>query len=413
MVEARVGHLPLSKSIAARAIVLAALAGDDTDPAEWPQCDDITVLCEAIKRREGEIDLNASGTALRFLTAYYASRPGTDVVLTGSARLCERPVAPLVDALRSLGADIEYLNTSGYAPIRIKGRALSGGEVAVDGSQSSQFASALAMIAPGLPGGLRINFSAQMPSLPYLKMTLAMLENRGVETSVEAYTAIVEQGSIKPADPEVEYDWSAAAFWYAICAVSAGWVTLPNMAPNSLQGDAAMIQIGERIGVGTEFTDEATELSASPEVFSRLDLDLSSHPDLVPPLAVTAALIGIPFTFRGIGFLQHKESERLTALAEGLAQLGIAAEVIPDGLAWDGERMPIFKMPEIDPHSDHRIAMAFAVAAFAVPGIVIHNPEVVAKSYPGFFDDLSAAGFTICGPDDPVPAEFLPQESDS
>lgn len=416
MLETTVEHLPLSKSVAARALILSALSHGEVDDSKLPDCMDICVLKNALDKisdtAAGQIsvDVADSGTALRFLTAFCASREGLDVVLGGSERLCERPISPLVDTLRALGADIEYVRADGHAPLRIRGHRLAGGEANLDATASSQFASALALVAPTMENGLRINLGGQIPSMPYLKMTLSMLEARGIDAHVEGYTAVIPAGKIQPIDAECERDWSAASYWYAIAAVSAGWVTLAGLEKSSLQGDAVLASLGERFGVLTEFTDEGAELSAHPDIFSRLDMNLSDWPDLVPALAVVGAMTGLPYVFSGVGNLRHKESDRLAALAEGLRALGVITEVGAETFAWEGERAPILKMPEIDPHGDHRIAMAFAVASFAIPGIVIKNPEVVSKSYPAFWDDLGAAGFTICGPNDSIPEEFLVQE---
>lgn len=410
MLETTVKRLPKSKSIAARALILGALAGSDVEADKLPSCDDIYLLKAALDKAEGAIDLGSSGTAMRFLTAFFAAQEGCEVELYGSERLSHRPLMPLVSALRQLGADIVYLEKEGFLPIKITGKKLTGGEITLDSSASSQFASALAMIAPTLPGGLRINLGGQIPSLPYLKMTLEMLAHRGIEAHIEAYTAIIPPGKIEPCEAECEPDWSAASYWYAIAAASAGWITIPGLAPQSLQGDSVLKELGERFGVITEFTDEGAELSATPDIYSRLDMDMSDWPDLVPMLAVIGAVVGLPYVFQGVGSLRLKESDRLAGLSEGLAQIGVITEAGAESFAWEGERVPVFQLPQINPHGDHRIAMAFAAASFAFPGIVIHSPRVVDKSYPGFFDDLLDAGFIITAIDDPVPDAFLPQE---
>lgn len=397
IVETTVENLPLSKSVAARALVLQALTPGAPAVSDnlLPACDDITVLRSALGMRSGEIDIHASGTALRFLTAFYAATDGADVVLTGTARLCERPVAPLVDALRALGADIDYLDREGYAPLRIRGRRLMGGDVTLDASASSQFASALALVAPTMERGLRIAMGGRIPSMPYLSMTLRMLEARGIDARMEAYTAVIPPGTLRSIEPESEPDWTAASYWYEIAAITAGWVTLPGMTDGSLQGDSVLATIGARFGVLTEFTPDGAELSASPDLFSRLDLDMTDYPDLVPALAVTACLVGMPFEFTGVANLRIKECDRLKSLRANLLKLGIIVEVGADTIGWEGERMPIGEMPEIDPQGDHRIAMAFASVSAFLPGIIIRDPDVVAKSYPRFFDDLQAAGFTV------------------
>lgn len=397
IVETTVENLPLSKSVAARALVLQALTPGAPAVSDnlLPACDDIAVLRAALGMRSGEIDIHASGTALRFLTAFYAATDGADVVLTGTARLCERPVAPLVDALRALGADIDYLDREGYAPLRIRGRRLMGGDVTLDASASSQFASALALVAPTMERGLRIAMGGRIPSMPYLSMTLRMLEARGIDARMEAYTAVIPPGTLRSIKPESEPDWTAASYWYEIAAITAGWVTLPGMTDGSLQGDSVLATIGARFGVLTEFTPDGAELSASPDLFSRLDLDMSDYPDLVPALAVTACMVGMPFEFTGVANLRIKECDRLEGLRANLLKLGIIVEVGADTIGWEGERMPIGEMPEIDPQGDHRIAMAFASVSAFLPGIIIRDPDVVAKSYPRFFDDLQAAGFTV------------------
>lgn len=405
ILETTVAHLPLSKSISARVLTLGALTPGAETPAPelLADCDDIKVLQKALLCRNGEVTAHDSATALRFLIAFFAVCEGADVTLTGSHRLCARPVGPLVDALRSLGADIEYEGEEGHAPLHIRGRRLNGGDVRLDASASSQFASALSMIGPLLPGGLRIDLGGQIPSLPYLKMTLAMMQSRGIDAHTEGYSVIVPQGTYLPVQAESEPDWSAASYWYAIAAVSAGWVTLPEMKYPGLQGDSILAKIGERIGVLTNFGDEGAELSATPDLYSRLDLYVSDNPDLVPALAVTACLVGMPFRFTGIANLRIKESDRIEALGSNLLKLGFVTETDRESFGWEGERMPVTRMPEIEPHGDHRIAMAFAAAAIFVPGIIILDSEVVSKSYPAFFDDLREAGFTIVDADAPLP----------
>ncbi len=405
ILETTVSRLPLSKSVAARVLILNALTpgAPAVSPQVLPGCADIDVLRAALTVRQGSVHAGHSGTALRFLTAYYAATEGTDVLLTGSERLCERPIAPLVDALRSLGADIAYEDREGFAPLRIRGHRLAGGRVTLDTRSSSQFASALCMVAPGMEHGLHIDLGGQIPSLPYLKMTLAMLQARGIDAHTHGYTVIVPSGTLAQVEPEAERDWSSAAFWYAIAAASAGWITLQGLTPSKLQGDAVLADIGPRFGVLTDYEDSDACLSATPDIFSRMDMDMSDYPDLVPALAVVSCLVGLPFTFTGVANLRLKESDRLKALADNLLRLGIVTETGPDSFGWEGERVPVTRMPEINPCGDHRIAMAFAAAALFIPGIVIRNAGVADKSYPGFWDDLRDAGFTLADPADPMP----------
>lgn len=398
-------RLPLSKSVAARVLLLSRLTpGAPMPPAEaLPDCTDTRVLLDALGRSGGIVDVADCGTAARFLLAAYAATEGTEVTLTGSARMQERPVGPLVDALRSLGADITYTGESGRLPVAIRGRGLRGGEVQLDARASSQFASALAMIAPLCPGGLRIALGGEIASMPYLRMTMRMLEARGIAVDLAGYTLSVGEGPLRAVPPEVERDWSAAAFWYSIAAISAGWVTLEGLRPSRLQGDSILAEWGERFGTLTEFTDGGAELSATPDIYSRLDMDMGDWPDLVPALAVTAYLAAQPFRFSGVGNLRLKESDRIAALCGGLRACGCIARAEGDTLGWEGEREPLTAVPVIDPRGDHRIAMAFAAAAIFIPGIIIKDTEVSAKSYPGFWDDLRAAGFRLYDASQPDP----------
>lgn len=399
ILTATVTRLPLSKSIAARAMIFGALTGSAPAAAadRLPDCDDTRVLAAALAVKTGRVDVAECGTAARFLTAYYACTEGADVTLTGSERLCSRPIAPLVEALRALGADIVFAEHEGHLPLTIRGRHLSGGRVSLDASASSQFASALAMVAPAMEQPLTIDLGGEIASMPYLAMTMQMLRRRGVDTDREGYSIIVANTPLRPVDIESEPDWSAAAFWYEIAAVTAGWVTLPGLSTDSLQGDRVLASIGDRFGVITAPAEdtEGLELSATPDLFSRLDLDMGDYPDLVPPLAVVGCMLNIPFHFTRIGNLRIKESDRIAALQSELRKCGWILTADADSLEWDGSTVPVAEMPVLSPHGDHRLAMAFAAIAVWAPGIVITDVDVVAKSYPGFWDDLRDAGFTL------------------
>lgn len=397
ILETTVARLPLSKSIAARLLVMNSLSvGAPAVPDEiLPQCTDTQVLKAALEGKGDTIDIADCGTAARFVTARMAVAEGRRVTITGTQRMSERPMAPLVDALRALGADITYTEREGHLPIAVTGKRLHGGTVRLDAGASSQFASALAMIAPTMEQPLRIDLGGEIASMPYLKMTLAMLERRGVETSREGYEVVVANTPYRPCLAESEPDWSAAAFWYAIAGVTAGWVTLPGMQEHSIQGDSILATIGERWGVVTEFTDEVAELSATPDIFSRMDMDMRDNPDLVPPLAVTACLINTPFRFTGVANLRHKESDRIATLTAELGKCGWLLESGEDFLAWEGATRPITELPRMESHGDHRLAMSFAAIGAFVPTLVIEGAEAVEKSYPGFWDDLRDAGFSV------------------
>lgn len=386
--------LPLSKSISARALVMASLGAEM--PSAVARCTDTEAISHGLANRAGTVDIGAAGTAMRFLTAYYAATPDCDVTLDGCERMRHRPIAPLVDSLRALGADISYTGEEGFPPLHIKGRRLSGGEITIDSTVSSQFISAILMIAPTMQQTLTLNLDGDTVSAPYIRMTAEMMRRRGIDVEAGRDYVTVAPGCYKGGEKEIEGDWSAASFWYEIAALTAGWVTLTNLSADSIQGDKALRDIYPRLGVVTEFSDEGAELSATPDLFSRLDLDVTDTPDLVQPLAVTACAIGVPFSFTGVAALRHKETDRLDALCRELLKLGCVVETEGDNvLAWEGRRLPVGEMPVIDTYGDHRMAMAFAPVSVFVPGLVIRDAGVVDKSYPDFWNHLREAGFTV------------------
>ena len=383
---------------------MAALAG--AMPPDGSCADTHTISHILSSPLSGTIDAGPAGTAMRFVCAIAAATEGSNCVLTGSERMLKRPIGPLVDALRSLGADIAYEGEDGFPPLRIHGRRLSGDTIAIDASVSSQYISALMMAAPLMAAPLTIELKGVVGSLPYIKMTAAMMQNRGVAADTEPLKVTVPNTPYRKAsDNDSEPDWSAAAFWYEIAALTAGWVTLTGLTEHSIQGDSEEASLFEKLGVLTEFTDEGAELSATPELFNSLDADMSGMPDAVPALAVTACMVGVPFRFSGVGALHHKECDRLEALVRELAKLGFMLDIEAYGtvLCWDGRRRPIHELPVFDTYNDHRMAMALAPVSVFVPGIVVRDVEVVEKSYPSYWDDLRTAGFTLLDPSEPIP----------
>ncbi len=366
-------------------------------------CDDIAVLARALAgglpADGATVDAGSSGTALRMLTALYAASEGCCCRLTGSDSLRSRPVGVLVDALRAMGADISYGVREGYAPLQICGRRLCGGTVLLDASTSSQYATALMLAAPLMERPLTIRYTVPAASGPYVRLTAHMMSARGVAAVADSEGVTVGGGMYSPAAAQLpEADWSAASFWYAIAAVTAGWVTMTNLSAASMQPDRAAAALFEQLGVLTgDGEDGGVELSATPELYSFLEADMEGCPDLVPPLAVTACLVGVPFRLNGVKALRYKECDRLAALCDELAKIGcpLTIENYDTTLAWDGTRLPLRELPVFDSHSDHRMAMALAAASVFLPGIVVRDAECVAKSYPRFWQDLVAAGFTI------------------
>jgi 3-phosphoshikimate 1-carboxyvinyltransferase len=398
--------LPLSKSMSARALIMNALIDREHLLAadEVADCDDTHAMRNALAAPSvGTVNIGPAGTAMRFLTAYYAATEGSDVTLDGSERMRRRPIGVLVDALRALGADIEYAGEEGFPPLRIKGKRLHGGELTINAGVSSQYISALMMVAPTFEQPLHLIFDGEPASLPYIKMTAEMMSRRGADVELTRDDVTVKPGLYTRTINDIEPDRSAASYWYEIAALTAGWVTLTGVKDGSLQGDAAIEKIFPQLGVLTEYTDEGAELSATPDLYGHISLDMSDTPDVVQTVVVTACVVGIPFQITGVKSLRIKETDRLAALCLEAEKLGCKLTVEHDNvISWDGQRQPVFGVPEFDTYDDHRMAMAFAPVSVFVPGIIIRNAEVVSKSYPGYWDDLRSAGFTVVDRDEDV-----------
>lgn len=397
LLQARV-KLPLSKSMSNRAILINALTPDGQPLGELAKCDDTEAMLAGITMTQGTVDVGAAGTAMRFLTAYFASRPGVSVTIDGTERMRNRPIGPLVDALRACGADIAYTAREGFPPLNINGRALKGGEITVAASISSQFVSALMMVAPVMEEGLKITLAGEVTSMPYIRMTAEMMGRCGAEVTFDGPTVSIAPRPYSYAPLTIEGDWSAASYWYEIEALSSGFVTLDGLERFSCQGDSRVARIFSELGVTTEFEGEdgGTDLEASPDLTPRLLADMTDTPDLVQALTVTLAMLGVPFRLTGVKSLRIKETDRLEALRRELLKLGIIIDIEGDDtLAWEGARRPVSELPAFDTYSDHRMAMALAPVALYVPGIVIRNAEVVTKSYPEFWNHLTDAGFSV------------------
>lgn len=390
--------LPASKSISNRALILNALCENRGTVRQLADCDDTRVLKQALACLPDSIDIEGAGTAMRFLTAYLSIREG-DHRLTGNRRMQERPVGPLVEALRQLGADIGYENRAGYPPLRIRGRQLDGKQpVRIAGNISSQYISALLLIGPYINHGLTLHLEGTVTSRPYIDMTCRLMKRYGQEVHWNGpQQIIVPPGRYHAADLTVEADWSAASYWYAIAALSAdAEIGLIGLEKESCQGDSRVAGLFENLGVKTVYTENGVMLRKSGERTSELHTDFSDIPDLAQTLAVCACLLGIPFRFEGLESLYIKETDRMAALQEELGKLGFHTTEPEKGvLAWNGKRNKSQTAPVIQTYGDHRMAMAFAPAALCTDGLVIEHPEVVSKSYPAFWNDLSKAGFCL------------------
>ncbi len=391
-------HIPSSKSISNRMLIIRALAGSSIPLQNLSESDDTVVLSKALDNHEAVKDVGHAGTAMRFLAAYFTTQPG-EVILTGSQRMKQRPIGPLVDALKQVGARIKYMENEGCPPLRISGGALTGGSLEIEAGISSQFISALMMIGPVLEGGLTIELKGRVVSATYIEMTLALMNQCGVGASFDGNRITVPQGTYNVEDFRVESDWSGASYWFQVAALLPGSeITLPYLGGNSLQGDAALIQIFDALGVHSTFTEEGLLLRSQkitlPEYF---EYDFTACPDLAQTLAATLCALGVPYRFTGTITLRVKETDRIAALQTELKRVGFVLTADPRGewLEWDGSRCEPQSDPVIETYHDHRMAMAFAPLAACLGQISIEDPGVVSKSYPGYWSDLEKTGFRI------------------
>ena len=421
--------LPASKSVSNRALLLQALCPVKRYAIDnLAVCDDTDHMLQGVEaKRAGAqlIDIGATGTAMRFLTAYLAITEG-ETVITGSERMQQRPIGTLVEALRELGADITYMNREGYPPLCIRGKKLQGGALEIEAGISSQYISALLMIAPCLADGLTLHLKGNIASRTYIELTLDLMRKYGaVAEWTDEQTIRVDAGAYEDIPLTVEADWSAASYWYELAAVAAHLghdvdITLPALTPDSRQGDRVVAQLFEPLGVKTratihkvcaseressllEFSQQAQPKLNSIAVNSQFTIDKSqlgkdnsqfekdfTHcPDIAQTLAVTCCLLGIPYVFKGIHSLRIKETDRVAALIAELRKLGFVLRAEGDErLVWDGERCEPDEHPVIATYDDHRMAMAFAPAALCYKNLTIEHPEVVTKSYPGFWEEI-------------------------
>lgn len=346
------------------------------------------------------IDVHHAGTAMRFLTAFFAIQEDRVVVLTGSSRMKERPIKILVEALRTLGADIEYLENEGFPPLKITGKKLQHHTVSIDAGVSSQYLSALLLIAPSLPQGLTLNLIGALTSRPYLEMTLSLLQEVGVTTTFNQNVIVVHPLKTPPEKTLfVESDWSSASYFYSIIALSqpGTTLTLKTFKSKSLQGDRRLVDIYQSLGVATTFHDSnaITLIKTEAPIHLAFHWDLVDCPDIAQTIAVTCFGLGVRCHLTGLHTLKIKETDRLVALKNELSKCGANISITNDSLLLHEGSLPLDgpKQP-IETYQDHRMAMAFAPIAITFP-IAINNPEVVSKSYPDFWEDIQKLGFEI------------------
>ena len=398
--------LPASKSISNRALVIHALSGGDILPENLSNCDDTEVIIAALKDNPYEINIKAAGTAMRFMTAYLAVKEGEEHVLTGTERMKHRPIGILVDALRFLGADIEYVGEEGFPPLRIRGKQLEGGLLEVPGNVSSQYISALLMIGPALRDGLTLRLTGDVISRPYIDLTLWTMREYGADAEWSDFETIaVRPQPYQERTYYIENDWSGASYWYETVALSRdpeATVRLEGLMDGSKQGDSSLRYIFSLLGVKSQFASTqqgvptTVTLHRSGRCVPRLEYDFVNSPDLAQTFVVTCALLNVPFHFRGLSTLKIKETDRIEALKTEMRRLGFVIKDVNDSeLIWDGERCEPDMEHGIDTYEDHRMALAFAPVACQTGLLRINNPQVVTKSYPNYWDDLTSAAFTI------------------
>lgn len=397
-------NLPASKSISNRALIISAMAGNQIHPHNLSDCDDTEVIIAALKDMPEVINIKAAGTAMRFTTAYLSATASGEHTITGTERMQNRPIAILVDALKYLGADIQYEKKEGYPPLHIKGKTLEGGHLEVVGNVSSQYISALLMIGPILKKGLKLKLTGEIASRPYIDLTLWTMKEYGAEaewTDVDTIT-VKPKPYQETKEYTIENDWSASSYWYEMMALSGNAesrITLQGLMDNSKQGDSVVKYIFSLLGVKSEFENREclsnVQLKAHRCLLPRFDYDFSGSPDLAQTIVVTCCALGVKFKFTGLASLKIKETDRIEALKKELKKVGyVIYDENDNTLIWDGETCEP-SMEPIDTYEDHRMAMSFAPLSFKFPELQINDPGVVSKSYPHYWEDLKKVGFEI------------------
>ena len=384
-----------SKSESNRLLILQALfpilALDNLSDS-----DDTQAMQRGLASKDQIIDIGHAGTTMRFLTSYFATTPGIEKVLTGSKRMQERPIKLLVDALRSIGADIEYVKNEGYPPLRISGKAISTTSVSLAANVSSQYITSLMLVAPKLPNGLKIVLEGEITSVSYINMTCTLLQRVGIDATFSNQSIhVLPKQNIDAKILTVESDWSSASYHFSMVALAqSADVSLSSYIPTSLQGDSVLVDIYAQLGVAAKFDGHKLQLTKSEKLQSHIALDLINAPDIAQTIAVTCYGLGISCDLSGLHTLKIKETDRLVALQNELTKLGASIRITKDSLFLEARKDDIVSDIAIDTYHDHRMAMAFAPLGLNVP-IGINDAEVVTKSYPSFWDDLDSLGFFL------------------
>jgi len=384
--------LPSSKSISNRVLLIKALCGEPFRILNLSESGDTRLMRELLEENGKMINTGNTGTVMRFLTAYYAITEGQRDLI-GSERMKERPIKHLVDTLIALGADIEYLGKEGYPPIRINGKKLKGGRCEIDATVSSQFVSALLMVAPFFEEGLELIMKGEPVSYPYIIMTIRLLEDYGIRVRKWKNKITIRPQRFKPKQIKIEPDWSSASYIYALASIfSKVDIELLGLGKRSIQGDSIIPELMKGFGIKTVFKKGSAFLSRIPVRKKKMVFNFKDNPDLVPTFAVLCALHSIPFHFSGLESLKIKESNRIEALAMELEKLGIKVSFSDTEMLSESFGNLTFESKEIKTYNDHRIAMSFAIAACKCEDLIIEDPDAVEKSYPLFWADLESLG---------------------
>jgi 3-phosphoshikimate 1-carboxyvinyltransferase len=394
--QGEVKRLPSSKSLSNRALILQALAGNQPVVSNLSDARDTVLMNKLVGTTEKVVDVLDAGTTMRFLTAYFGIR-GSHKIMTGTARMKERPIGLLVDALRKIGVSVDYLEREGFPPIEMKGfgRQLTD-EVTVPGNVSSQYISALMMTGPLLPQGLRIKLEGKIGSRPYIDMTAALMKHFGVEAEFRNDTIHVKHSAYKANPYSVEGDWSGASYWFAHTSLARkASIYLPGMADRSLQGDRAIVDIMKKLGVSANFDASGVHVSKAAGFDKTIEWDFTDCPDLAQTVLPVCAAKGVVGTFTGLESLYIKETDRVAALRTELGKIN-ARIVEPEKGVWRLEPGDVggIRHIEIETYHDHRMAMGLAPLA-AIMDVTIKSPDVVNKSYPGYWEDMRSVGFSV------------------
>ena len=382
-----------SKSESNRMLLLQALY-PQIALANLSNSDDTVAMKSGLESDNNLVDIGHAGTSMRFLSAYYSTLENQEITLTGSPRMQERPIGVLVDALRQLGADISYLKNEGYPPLLIKGKQLRANEVRLSANISSQYITALMLIAPSLPDGLRLYLEGKITSIPYIEMTLSLLHKIGVDAIFSGqHIQVFPKKDITQITHAVESDWSSASYYFSMVALAKeADVSLSTYKKDSLQGDRVLMDVYQQFGVKSSIENNTLALKKQTMGSTHVQLDLSDAPDIAQTIAVTCYGLGLSCSLTGLHTLKIKETDRLVALQNELSKLGATIEITDKSLHLHKRTNPIRPNVLIETYHDHRMAMAFAPLGLLVP-IRIQDADVVTKSYPGFWKDLEQNGF--------------------